>query len=166
MALNSMSTMLNRKTAFNPYNLLDDTVGQHMTESFLQVPADLTVREAIDANPSMFANADENRTVFLTDEEGLLFGAISLREMRRHNDDTALTNISGPVRYFARAEDTAEKCAKLMHKKGLSDLPIVRSGKLVGVLTADEAAIISPRKSRKNSRGTSRPFLSFFGLSR
>lgn len=132
-----------RTQSRNPYSLLADTVAQHMTTSFILLPEELTVREALTEHRSVFAEADDTSYVFLSDDEDELVGVVSLRELLVCDDDeTFLLALSSPVTAYAAPHATAEEAARELMETDLRSLPVIDHNRLVGVLTADEAGQI------------------------
>ncbi|WP_420099765.1 magnesium transporter [Corynebacterium sp.] len=130
------------------------SVGRRMTPEYVSTRADATVGEALQR---VYAQLDDAETVYtlpVLDDSRRLVGVVSLRDLLRYSAKTAGTagaaGAAGvPVSEIMQdvsamtAYETAEAAARRCAELGFLALPIVdREGRLVGVLTIDDAARI------------------------
>ncbi|WP_297451535.1 CBS domain-containing protein [uncultured Corynebacterium sp.] len=166
---NTMANFFKPKSSISPYSLLPDTVSMHMTESYIAVPEDITVGEALSNYAAEFAGLDDNACVFLVDDEGYLTSDITLKELREYADRDAYMNTVGvPVKDFIKPEDPAAISARQLIDERRSELPVVRSGKLVGVLTdrISERILGRDKSAKKAKKGFFSPLSAFFGAAK
>lgn len=170
MTQSTMTNFFKPKSSFSPFDLLPDTVSMHMTTSYIEVPEDITVGEALNTYADEFVGRDDNACVFLVDDEGYLTSDISLKELRECADlDAYMNTLGSPVTVFVKPEDPAELSAQQLVDERLSELPVVRSGKLVGVLTGRVSERLlgkkqsKPNKKSKTSKGFFAPISALFG---
>lgn len=166
---NTMANFFKPKSSISPYSLLPDTVGMHMTESYIAVPEDITVGEALNTYAAEFAGLDGDTCVFLVDDEGYLTGDISLKELREYADrDAYMNTVGAPVKDFIKPEDPAAISARQLIDERRSELPVVRSGKLVGVLTdrISERILGRDKSAKKAKKGFFSPLSAFFGAAK
>ena len=154
---NTIANFFKPKSSISPYSLLPDTVSMHMTDSYIALPEDITVGEALSTYAAEFAGLDDDTCVFLVDDEGYLTSDITLKELREYADRNAYMNTVGaPVKIFVKPEDPAA-----IRARQLID------GKLVGVLTDRISERILGRtkaaKKAKKSKGFFSPITAFFG---
>jgi magnesium transporter len=118
-----------------------DSAGGIMTTEFLAVPATLTVAEALEQlrKEAQELPAENAFTVFVVDEEGALIGATNLRDLLISPPDTPLPSIAKPLPAVAQVDDEAEEAAALVARYDLLALPVLDEGKLVGIITVDDA---------------------------
>ncbi|MEJ6549317.1 magnesium transporter [Corynebacterium sp. USCH3] len=130
------------------------SVGRRMTPEYVSTRADATVGEALQR---VYAQLDDAETVYtlpVLDDSRRLVGVVSLRDLLRYSAGTGGTaGATGaadvPVSEIMQdvsamtAYETAEAAARRCAELGFLALPIVdREGRLVGVLTIDDAARI------------------------
>lgn len=165
---NTIANFFKPKSSISPYSLLPDTVSMHMTDSYIALPEDITVGEALSTYAAEFARLDDDTRVFLVDDEGYLTSDITLKELREYADrDAYMNTVGAPVKVFVKPEDPAAIRARQLIDGRRSELPVVSSGKLVGVLTDRISERILGRtkaaKKAKKSKGFFSPITAFFG---
>ncbi len=118
-----------------------DSAGGIMTTEFLAVPSTLTVAEALEQlrETARELPAENAFTVFVVDEQDVLIGAINLRDLLISPPEMPLSSIAKPLPAVAQVEDEAEEAAALVARYDLLALPVLDEGKLVGIITVDDA---------------------------
>lgn len=116
-----------------------EQVGSHMRTSFIQLPATLTVIEAINELRNTIRNLENATYIYLKNGTGKLTGVVSFRDILTSSDQVLLADISHEVRHAIDPAADQEEGAKTTLDEDLSALPVVEDGFLVGVLTADQA---------------------------
>ncbi|MEY8566099.1 magnesium transporter [Corynebacteriaceae bacterium 7-707] len=118
------------------------SVGRRMTPEYVSTRGDATVGQALKRVHAQLDDAETVYTLPVLDGSRRLVGVVSLRDLLRHDDDLRISEIMQDVSAmtaYQTAEAAARRCAEL----GFLALPIVdREGRLVGVLTIDDAARI------------------------
>ncbi|WP_291477477.1 magnesium transporter [Corynebacterium sp.] len=118
------------------------SVGRRMTPEYVSTRVDATVGQALQRVHAQLDDAETVYTLPVLDGSRRLVGVVSLRDLLRHDDDLLISEIMQDVSAmtaYQTAEAAARRCAEL----GFLALPIVdREGRLVGVLTIDDAARI------------------------
>lgn len=153
MAQKSLASFFNRKTTFSPFELLPDAVAKHMSTSITQLPETDTVGKALAESAADLEGRDDNSLIFLTDEEDRFTSVLTVGELRREEDsETYLSELSHAAELVLKPEDSAEQAAQLVLDAQAFELPVIRNGRAVGVLTAKEARKIL-RQADPNAAG-------------
>lgn len=119
-----------------------EQTGANMTPSFLSVSEQLTVTEAIDVLRAPARDVEVSSYVYLLDSEGRVNGAVSFRELLTADPQSQLWRLSRNEVQWTGPETDREEAAKLLRDLGLAALPITQEGRILGVLTAERAAMI------------------------
>ena len=131
---------------------LPDTVGSAMTTSFLSVPYDTTVADALHRLHGTAKEAESAHYIYLVDEHGTLRGVLSFRSLVTASPEATLSEIS-TQNYVSVAPDAdGEVAANLINEHDWAALPVVADGILLGVLTADRAADILAAETTEDFR--------------
>ena len=116
----------------------DDEFGSKMSTNYISVKRGATVKEAMKTLVSEAAENDNIYTVFVTDEKGVFYGAIDLKELivaRSTDDLEALISTTFP--YVCDKDSISENLERL---RGYSEdlIPVVKAdgGQLLGVITS------------------------------
>jgi magnesium transporter len=125
----------------------EDTAAGRMTTDFLSVAATAKVTDAVDQLRYFEGGVEGVSTVYLTDIDGKLVGAVPLSKLLLATPDTDLASLS-KERVISCPQDAKEHdVAETFDKYNLLTLPVVdEDGVLRGVITADD--IISLLRSR------------------
>jgi Mg2+ transporter MgtE len=120
-----------------------DSAGGIMTTEFVHVPHQLTAGQALDyLRGSREAKEDEVMPyIYLTDENGRLYGIISLRDLVMASQDVPLDEWSEKEPLTVTPYTSQEEVAYLVAKYDLLAVPVVdeESDKLLGIVTVDDA---------------------------
>jgi flagellar motility protein MotE (MotC chaperone) len=118
----------------------EDTAGGMMTPHYIAVHEQATasdVIEAIRSNPEL---SDSLNTVFITDIDGRLLGALPVARVLFVPEGQAMREVlSGQETIQASVHDPGERVVELFDKYNLLCLPVIdEEGRLAGVVTADD----------------------------
>jgi CBS domain-containing protein len=124
-----------------------DTAGGMMTPEFIAVHEEASAADAVEALRGMPELADSANTLFVTDIDGRLKGALPVARVLLARPGTrAASLITGPP-VSATPGEKAGRVFELFDKYNLLALPVVdEDGRLAGVITADD--IISALRGR------------------
>jgi magnesium transporter len=120
----------------------EHTAGGMMTTDFLRVPADMTVREVIESNRSVFLSADLIYYLYVinSEEENELVGIITVRDLLVHKQDETVGDFMLKEFISVRPGEKNTEVARKMAEYNLLALPVVeKNGTLLGVVTVDDA---------------------------
>ncbi len=138
LALMDDKTFRRRLEALTAYD--DNQFGSRMSSRFIAVKRGFTVKSAMKTLIGEAAQTDNITTLFVTEADGTLYGAIDLKELivaRSEDDPEGLICTAFP--YVLDTEDIAESIERL---RGYSEdlIPVLsaQSGRLIGVITAQD----------------------------
>jgi CBS domain-containing protein len=117
----------------------EHTAAGRMTTDFLSVSVTATVNDAIEQLRFFEGGIESLSTVYLTDVDGKLVGAVPLAQLALSKPDYDLSSLS-MERVISVHEDAKERdFAETFDKYNLLTLPVVdENGVLKGVITADD----------------------------
>lgn len=117
----------------------DDSAGGIMTKDFVNINMDMTIKEAISHLRKTAPDAETVYYVYVTDEENILKGIVSLREIIIADETKKVKEIMNTNVIFARVNTDQEEVARIVSKYNFIVLPIVDfQNKLVGIVTVDD----------------------------
>lgn len=114
----------------------EEKAGGLMTTSFPSLPAQATVKEALDLLRQQAENLDLIYYVYVTDEEGHLFGVTSLRGLLMANPQATLSDLMDARVVSVGLEEEKEEIADLFAKYGFKAIPVTdEANRIKGVIT-------------------------------
>jgi len=117
----------------------ENTAAGRMNTEFLSVEADSTVQQAIDALRRYEGDVSSVVTIYLTQFDGNLVGAVPLQNLVLARPSDKLAQILAEPLILCQETAREKEVAELFDKYNLLSLPVVdENGKLVGVITADD----------------------------
>jgi magnesium transporter len=118
-----------------------DSAGGLMTSDFVAVPAGLSADEVLRLLRNQLPDlpAENVFTIFVLDEEGTLVGVTNLRDVLVAPPEARMNQVmtSNPV--HAQVGDDESEAARLVARYDLLALPVLEDGRLVGIITVDDA---------------------------
>jgi magnesium transporter len=125
----------------------EDTAGGLMNTEYVVVPYTATAKDAFTALQENEELLENLNTIFLVDEEGRLSAAIPLARLFLATEGTALMLLTSESLIHVTVEDHQDHVLELFDKYNLLTLPVVdQSGKLAGVITADDVISVLRQK--------------------
>ena len=114
----------------------EEKAGGLMTTSFPSLPAQATAKEALDLLRQQAENLDLIYYVYVTDEEGHLFGVTSLRALLMANPQATLSDLMDARVVSVGLEEEKEEIADLFAKYGFKAIPVAdEANRIKGVIT-------------------------------
>ena len=114
----------------------EEKAGGLMTTSFPSLPAQATVKEALDLLRQQAENLDLIYYVYVTDEESHLFGVTSLRGLLMANPQATLSDLMDARVVSVGLEEEKEEIADLFAKYGFKAIPVTdEANRIKGVIT-------------------------------
>lgn len=108
----------------------EDEIGSRMTTDFVSIRADMTVRQAMKELIRQAADTDNISTLYAVDANGVLVGAIDLKELIIARETTALDDILMTSYPYVYADELIEDCVPVLNA----------DNRLCGALTAQVVA--------------------------
>lgn len=117
----------------------DDSAGSIMTTEFLSLKQNVTIKETLSKIRVLAQDLETINVIYVTSEDRILKGVLSIRDVLTANDDQKLSEIMNTNIVFAKTTDDQEQIANTFKKYGLLALPIVdNESRLVGIVTVDD----------------------------
>lgn len=116
----------------------EDTAGSKMTTNFIALDSNLDVKQAM---RRLVKEANESEIIdplFVIEQE-ILVGIVSLKELIIARSPKQLMEIMSTNLITANVSDQAKDAVNKINDYGLDALPILDQGKMVGIITADDA---------------------------
>jgi len=114
----------------------EEKAGGLMTTSFPSLPPQATVQEALNLLRREAESLDLIYYLYVADEEGQLFGVISLRGLLMANPQASLADLMDARVVHVGLEEEKEEIASLFAKYGFKAIPVVDEGnRIKGVIT-------------------------------
>lgn len=118
----------------------EDSAGAIMTTEYASLPANISVREALDQLRQQAPNSETIYYVYIINEDRKLEGFISLRELILAKPDARLSDIMQRDVIRFRVSEQREVVAQEIGRYNFIALPIVDAdNRLVGIVTHDDA---------------------------
>ena len=117
-----------------------DTAGGVMTTEFFRARPEWTVAQGLEAVRAGSSALETVYALYIVDAEGVLVGAISLRELVTADPAAPILSVGSGRKPFSVAPDAPrENVARLISKYDLSAAPVLdASGKILGIVTVDD----------------------------
>ena len=119
----------------------EDEIGSRMTTDFVSIRADMTVRQAMKELIRQAADTDNISTLYAVDANGVLVGAIDLKELIIARETTALDDILMTSYPYVYADELVEDCVERIRAYSEDSIPVLNAdNRLCGALTAQVVA--------------------------
>lgn len=119
----------------------EDEIGSRMTTDFVSIRADMTVRQAMKELIRQAADTDNISTLYAVDANGVLVGAIDLKELIIARETTALDDILMTSYPYVYADELIEDCVERIRAYSEDSIPVLNAdNRLCGALTAQVVA--------------------------
>ena len=117
----------------------ENTAAGRMTTEYIAVPVTATAHDAIEAMRTFEGRMENMSTIFVTDSQGTLVGAVPLAKIVMAKSDTPLLSLTQPPLISCRADAKEKEFAELFDKYNLLTLPVIdEQNHLSGVITPDD----------------------------
>ncbi len=125
----------------NELSLLDsfdeDEIGSKMTTNFVTVTEGATVRQAMKSLIEQAADNDNISTIYVVDKDGLLVGAIDLKDLIIARETAELESITVTSYPYVYANELINECIERIKEYSEDSIPVLDlDNKLKGVLTS------------------------------
>jgi magnesium transporter len=122
-------------------NYPEDSAGSIMTIEFMELKKEMTVGESIERIRHIGINKETVNTCYITGQNRLLEGEITLKELVLADDEIKIKDIMSLQEdlIFINTEMDAEDVSNLFRKYSILSMPVVDSeNRLVGIITVDD----------------------------
>ena len=137
-----LATMRNKQTAKDVLDLLryhEDCAGGLMAKELIKARIHWTIQQCIDEIRRQAGHVEKILTVYVVDENDILQGRLSVKQLLLSPDDTRIEDILIPHLQTVQTYFSEEEVAEVMQKYDLESIPVVNvQGKLMGRITIDD----------------------------
>ncbi len=128
-----------RKEMVELLEFKENTAAGKMNPEFLAVHVAATVHDAVEALRRFEGGVETVSTIYLTDSQGTLAGAVPLAKLVLAKSDTPMLSLTQEPLISTHAGASEKEVAELFDKHNLLTLPVVDDNKkLTGVITSDD----------------------------
>ena len=113
-----------------------NTAGAFMVTRFPTVSQGGRIEAARQSLRDLDENGHSFTHVFVTADDGVLEGQISMIDLALSADRTLVESLVSPIIAPVSVDTTREECARLQRHYNLTQLPVVEDGELIGVIPA------------------------------
>lgn len=116
-----------------------DSAGSLMTIEYVDLKKTMTVQEAMNHIKEVGLNKETIYTCYVTDENRVLEGIVSLRNLVTSNGDLKISDIMESDIIKINTHDDQEQIANIFREYGFLALPVVdNENRLTGIITVDD----------------------------
>ena len=128
-----------RKEMVELLEFKENTAAGRMNPEFLAVHVAATVHDGVEALRRFEGGVETVSTIYLTDSQGTLAGAVPLAKLVLAKSDTPMLSLTQEPLISTHAGASEKEVAELFDKYNLLTLPVVDDNKkLTGVITSDD----------------------------
>ncbi len=129
----------------------EDTAGGLMAKELISVNENLNVTACLEEIRRQAEEVDEIFFVFVTDDDNMLSGTLTLKQMLLADGKTKVKNICDTDVISVKTDAESEEVAQVMEKYDLVALPVVDSiGRLKGRITIDDVVDVIKEEAEKD----------------
>lgn len=116
-----------------------DEIGSRMTTNYISVSEGTGVRQAMKELVRQAAENDNISTIYVLDEDGVLVGAVDLKDLIIARENTPLEEITTTSYPYVYASQLIEDCVNLLRDYSEDSIPVLdENNRLTGVLTSQD----------------------------
>lgn len=116
-----------------------ETAGAIMTDRFVWIKPDMTVREAFDKLRQFADVAEILNYLYVVDPDKRLVGVVSIRDLLQAGEETPIADIMVERVISVPVDMDQEEVARVIERYDFVAVPVVdREGRLLGVVTVDD----------------------------
>ncbi|MBN1414956.1 MAG: magnesium transporter [Bacteroidales bacterium] len=129
----------------------EDTAGGLMAKELIAVNEEWDVELCVREIRKQAEEVDEFYYVWVIDDDGILKGTVSLKELLISRSNTKIKNIADTEMPSVKTDTPSEEVANIMKKYDLVSLPVVDTiGRLVGRITIDDVVDVIKEEAEKD----------------
>ncbi len=129
----------------------EDTAGGLMAKELVKVNENWNVLTCVKEMRSQAENVTRVHSIYVVDDEGLLKGRLSLKDLLTTSTKTNIKDVYIPKVDSVNVNENAEEVAKIMSKYDLEAIPVVDEiGRLVGRITIDDIVDVIREEADKD----------------
>ena len=129
----------------------EDVAGGLMQKELIKVSINQTVSECVEEIRQQAEKVDKVYAVYVVDNEQILKGIVSLKQIVLARKNTKIENIFEDEIVFVDTTQSGDEVAQIMQKYDLEAIPVVNSlGRLLGVITIDDVIDFITEKAEED----------------
>lgn len=117
----------------------EDEIGSMMTTNFIQISRTLTIKQAM---KSLVAQAEDNdniSTIYTTDEEGIFYGAIDLKDLIVAREYVPLEDLISTSYPYVLANESITENLERLKDYAEDSIPVLdKEHRIIGVITSQD----------------------------
>ena len=115
----------------------EDEIGSKMTANFIKIGLDLTVKQAMSALVSQAEENDNISTLFVEDDEGEFYGALTLKDLITARSTTDLNTLIVTSFPYVYATEQIDECIERLKEYSEDLIPVLdENNRILGVITS------------------------------
>ncbi len=115
----------------------EDEIGSKMTANFITIGLNLTVKQAMSALVTQAEENDNISTLFVEDDEGLFYGALTLKDLITARSTTDLNTLIVTSFPYVYATEQIDDCIEKLKDYSEDLIPVLdEDNKILGVITS------------------------------
>ncbi|MEA1786492.1 magnesium transporter [Arenibacter sp. GZD96] len=129
----------------------ENSAGGLMAKELVKVNENWNVLTCVKEMRAQAENVTRVHSIYVVDDEGLLKGRLSLKDLLTASTKTHISEIYIPKVDFVNVNEKPEEVAKIMSKYDLEAIPVVDEiGRLVGRITIDDIVDVIKEEAEKD----------------
>lgn len=117
----------------------DDQIGSQMTTNFIEIPQGSTVKQAMRALKRQARDSDNISMIYVTDENGMYYGAIRLKDLFVARANTDLKDIIETNYPFVYATEETDDALEDLRDYNEDSVPVLNNeNQILGVITSQD----------------------------
>jgi len=129
----------------------EDVAGGLMQKELIKVSINQTVSECVEEIRQQAEKVDKVYAVYVVDNEQILKGIVSLKQIVLARKNTKIENIFEDEIVYVDTTKSGDEVAQIMQKYDLEAIPVVNSlGRLLGVITIDDVIDFITEKAEED----------------
>ena len=114
----------------------EDQIGSMMTTNFIEISRTLTIKQAM---RQLIAQADDNDNIYVTDEDGMFYGAIDLKDLIIARAGESLESLISTSYPYVLASDSITDNLERLKDYAEDSIPVLdQEHHIIGVITAQD----------------------------
>lgn len=115
----------------------EDEIGSRMSTNYIVIGRDLTVKQTMNELVRQAADNDNITTLFVTDEAGIFYGAIDLKELIIARSTVSLDSLIATSFPYIYANELIDDCIEKLKDYSENIIPVLdNSNRIIGVITS------------------------------
>lgn len=117
----------------------DDEIGSIMTTNFIEIKNTLSIREAMRELVKQAGKNDNISTIYVSDENGIFYGAIDLKDLIIAREYTELDSLISTSYPYVTAHEIISDCIERIKDYAEDSLPVLDDdNRILGIITAQD----------------------------